>query len=105
MHSPDFFVPLFLEQLPPLFDGQALILLLPFFPMKGGVYGITAFPVRESECQAFHSINETVRDMVVHLADTFDSNATLLKGCIIFRRYSPDASGDLHVKSALFGKI
>ena len=32
---------------------------------------------------AFHSINEAVGDMVEHLADTFDSNAAFLKGCII----------------------
>ena len=51
--------------------------------MKGEVYGIAAFPVRESQCQAFHSINEIVGDMVEHLADSFDSNAALLKGCII----------------------
>ena len=51
--------------------------------MKGEVYGISAFPVRESQCQAFHSINEIVGDMVEHLADSFDSNAALLKGCII----------------------
>ena len=51
--------------------------------MKGEVYGIAAFPVRESQCQAFHSINEIVSDMVEHLADSFDSNAALLKGCII----------------------
>ena len=51
--------------------------------MKGEVYGIAAFPVRESRCQAFHSINEIVGDMVEHLADSFDSNAALLKGCII----------------------
>ena len=51
--------------------------------MKGEVYGIAAFPVRESQRQAFHSKNEIVRDMVDHLAATFDSNATFLKGCII----------------------
>mgnify|MGYP006960880897 FL=1 len=51
--------------------------------MKGEVYGIAAFPVRESWCQAFHSINEIVGDMAEHLADSFDSNAAFLKGCII----------------------
>ena len=51
--------------------------------MKGEVYGIAAFPVRESQCQALDSINEAVGDMVEHLADSFDSNAALLKGCII----------------------
>ena len=51
--------------------------------MKGEAYGIAAFPVRESQCQAFHSINEIVGDMVEHLADSFDSNTTFLKGCII----------------------
>ncbi len=51
--------------------------------MKGEVYGITAFPVRESKCQAFHSINEAVGDVVEHLADSLDSYATFLKGCII----------------------
>ena len=45
--------------------------------------GSRAFSVRESQCQAFHSINEAVGDMVEHLADSFDSNATFLKGCII----------------------
>ena len=44
---------------------------------------MAAFPVRESRCQAFHSINEIVGDMAEHLADSFDSNAALLKGCII----------------------
>lgn len=51
--------------------------------MKGEVYGIAAFPIRESLCLAFHSINEIVGDMVEHLAGSFDSNAALLKGCII----------------------
>ena len=51
--------------------------------MKGEVYGIAAFPSEKSQGQAFHSINEAVGDMVEHLADSFDSNATFLKGCII----------------------
>ncbi len=62
---------------------QAVIFLLTFFSMNGEVYGITSFPIREGKCQAFHSINEAVGDMVEHFADTFDSNATFLKGCII----------------------
>ena len=51
--------------------------------MKGEVYGIAAFSIRERKRQTFHSKNEAVSDMIEHLTDTFNSNATLLKGRII----------------------
>lgn len=51
--------------------------------MKRKVYGVATYSVRESKCQAFHSVNESMGNVVEHLTDTFDSNTCLLKGCII----------------------
>ena len=51
--------------------------------MNGEVYGVTAYTVRNGKCQAFHSVNESMGDVVKHFADTFDSNTSLLKSCII----------------------
>lgn len=51
--------------------------------MNGEVYGVTAYSVRNGKRQTFHSVNESVGDVVEHFADTFDSNTCLLKSCII----------------------
>lgn len=40
-------------------------------------------PFRESKCQTFHSIKEAMTDMIEHLVDTFDLNATFLNSCVI----------------------
>jgi len=45
--------------------------------------GSADISVRNGKRQAFHSVNESVGDVVEHFADTFDSNTCLLKSCII----------------------